>query len=57
MSPISSFQISVGISTIAGPLRPLRMALKARRSTFGNSTGRVTGSANFDTPRISRTAL
>ena len=40
-----------------GPLRPLRSLLNARRMTLATSAGRVTGSADLVTPRISRTAL
>ncbi len=39
--------MSVGISTIAGPLRPLRRLLKARRSTLAISPGTTTCSAEL----------
>ena len=48
---------SVGISTMHGPPRPLRRRENARRMMFDSSLATTSGSADFATPRISRTAL
>jgi hypothetical protein len=54
---MSSFQMSVGISTMQGPPRPFLSREKARRIRFGTSEGMIAHSADLATPRISRTAL
>jgi hypothetical protein len=51
-SPISSCQISVGISIRHGPPRPLRSFENARRSAFGISFGSIRYSEDFVTSRI-----